>query len=628
MKFFSRRGLGLFAALSLLRIALTSNRDVLAVNGGYDEYWYVSSALHAMWGQGYTRIVAAHLPIYPLWLRILSEFGIPGRLAIDVAWILASFYLAFAVRQLITQPWVGLALFIFLAFHPYGIVIFDRALPETLLTVLTAFTLAGFIEIWNTRRDTGSRRSLAWFTTVIGFAAAYHTRSEGIVLLVPLGLLIAWAVYQRKTWWSPAGRREIAYPILVAPIIATMLMGLFIVGCNYLRWGVSVRSEFSAPGYVSAMDALYAIDSGPTPKHVTLTAKTRALAYSVSPTFRELRGFFEGPIGQALAAYTAQFTGVSGEIANGWMYWAVRDAAASVGWHKDPRFAESKYRAVADELQRAFQSGLLPHRPVLVSLIDPDIGKWGGYVPRAFIKELKLVVAPDSTLYELPPENATPKQFEDFVRIFGRRRLAPTLYVAGWITAPPGTLVGVGPGSQAMTWKILEGPTRPDVTGALPFQLTSERGQLPTELVVRTPDEEIGSLAIAALHAGIVKDIPGMKGTRIGIDELSGGPTQSWDWITPLSRIYAVWGWALGVFGLMGLALGMVRLAPLERAPALVLVVAGSAVLARVGLLSILDASSWNALQTRYLFPVVPAFAVFGFVGLWMLLQRAPRRPL
>ena len=47
--------------------------------------------------------------------------------------------------------------------------------------------------------------------------------------------------------------------------------------------------------------------------------------------------------------------------------------------------------------------------------------------------------------------------------------------------------------------------------------------------------------------------------------------------------------------------------------------------IARVCPSSILDASSWNGRQVRYLFPVFPAFAAFGFIGASIIVQRVAR---
>src|SRR6185436_1080860 len=149
----------------------------------------------------------------------LFGFGVPGRLAIDIAWLAASGYLAYALRNLTGARWVAALAFALLAFHPYGIFIFDRALSETLLTVLCAFALAGFIEAWNCHgaEGRGARKLIAFIAITLAFAAAYHTRKEGIVLVAPLAILAACSIVNRRTWWSERGWRELAFPLLILP---------------------------------------------------------------------------------------------------------------------------------------------------------------------------------------------------------------------------------------------------------------------------------------------------------------------------------------------------------------------------------------------------------------------------
>jgi uncharacterized membrane protein len=54
-------------------------------------------------------------------------------------------------------------------------------------------------------------------------------------------------------------------------------------------------------------------------------------------------------------------------------------------------------------------------------------------------------------------------------------------------------------------------------------------------------------------------------------------------------------------------------------AAAMILALAAAAVLARVTLFAILDASSWSGIQARYILPVLPFFACIGALGLALL---------
>ena len=629
-----------FLGVAAIRLALTGDRDILALNAPYDEYWYIQDALRLVWGGPYTHMVFAQLPVYSLWLALLHLFGIPARLAIDVAWLLAAGYLSFALYRFCGYRWVATVTFLFLAFHPYAFIIFDHSLAETLLAVLSTIVLAAGIELWNSRDKASNERGLAPWVYAVSFALAFHTRREGIVLLAPLILLACWSWKDRAAWWSLKGRSTLAIPLLVAPLAATLVLGILLAGANYLRWGVFARYELAAPGYQKAVAALNSIDVGRTPRHVTVTARARALAYEASPTFRELKSFFEGVQGRELAVHSVQDTGYEGEIGNGWFYWSLRDAGAVAGWHRDAVTGEAKYRAIAEELNRAFEAGALKKRPFAVTtFLDPDVRKWIGDVPQSVWNEFLLVGWPRAANLAAPVEDASPKQLSDFVEITGRRHVPPTPSVVGWIVAPVGTVVGLGTSQAALATRPVAESQRPDVPGAYPFKLSAPTGEVVTHLHARAPDGQQGSIALSDLREGQMAKLTGPLAATLGVDHLSAGPSvpriERWvsrvagarasaTWLSSLCELYDRIGSVFSIAAVVSIAVAVIRRQAMSAA-VLVIVLSLTAVMARAAALGILDASSWNGMQARYVFPVVPAFACAGMIGL-ALVYRSVRR--
>jgi len=620
----------LFLLTVLLRLMLSSDRDIAATNSPYDEYWYISSATRWIYGGHYQHMSFAQLPLYAMWLKLVSLFGVPARLAIDLAWIAGCAYLGMAIARLCKQAWPGVLIYLFLCFHPYSIVEFDRALSETLLTVMTVYTMAGFIEIWNLHIEESVstlRSMVVIITESVTFAVAYHTRKEGVVLLPPILILFACSLLYWKVWWSK-GRRTLAYPLIIYPLLATIAIGTMLAGANYLRWGVFARYELAAPGFVRAIKDINAIDPGsPTPHHVTITALTRSKAYAVSPTFAELKFFFEGPPGQWLAKNTEQIPGVSGEIANGWFYWALRDAAAIAGWHKSATNAEYKYNMLADELETAFADGRLQKRSVPISFVDPDWRKWLADVPKAFFFLNRMVIDPNAVAPQLSiTESALPNQYDEFVSIAGRRRSPLRAHIAGWLIAQEGSSISFGNGARSFSWQPIEGDIRPDVAGARSFRLVADRYELPTEIQIRNPEGEIKHISLAELKPGVVTSTDRIPAVTIGVDEISYLPYASKvNALLPAAiRIwYAVGQWMVAAGFIAMLCYGWKK----KKSPAtLIIVCVMATVLARTLMLALLDASSWNALQTRYIFPVVPCAAVFGTLGLWTLIDQIKRK--
>lgn len=611
----------------VVRLYLTGDRDILALNSPHDEFWYVHTAFNKIWGGAYDQMSFMHLPTYSAWLDILYLFGLPARLAIDVGWLLAAGYLAFAIQRLTRSRGLPALTFVFLAFHPYVMIIFDRALAETFLTVVSAAVLAAAIELWNCRDGASTRRSrVALVIYIFGFAVAFHTRKEGIVLAAPILLLVCWSLFDRRRWWRGVKKPALAVPLFLAPLLSTLLLGALLAGGNYLKWGVWARYELAASGYERAIAALNSIDAGRTPRQITVTQSMIELAYQESPTFRELRPAMQGVTGQQWVAISSAFTPVPGEIGNGWFYWALRDVAAQAGWHSDAMTADQKYAAVADELGQAFSRGRLKKRFMLSSFLDPDFAKWMPELPSSTFNVLQLVIRPQPSALEIPVETATPVQFDQYMKIVGRRAAPSRFELSGWIIAPEGSLVGMGSTHATLAWQRLGDRPRTDVPGAYAFTVSALSIDRPSEVHLQLPDGRQGSVQFTALQQGRVTNFVGGVETQIGVDhfELNSRPLRVDPWLAKLCTAYEWMGYLIclavaGSFAVMTVQRNRSGLA-------LVLALMISAIAARVALFGLLDASSWSGVQARYILPIVPFFACAGAFGLALLADVLKRR--
>ena len=635
----SRLWVGAAIALVLLRLMLTADRDVVALNSPYDEYWFIHNAERLVWGGKYNLMAFAHLPIYSIWLAGLNLLGVPARLGIDLAWLISTAYAGYALVKFSGKPSAGACFWLFCAFHPVFAVLFDRALAETLLSVLVALMAGAALEIWNTHDSPHSRRgSVATWVFGVSFALAFHIRKEGVLFVMPIMFLLLCSVIRRKVWWPSMSRAALGMRLVAFPMLAVLFVGAMLIGLNYVRWGVAARYELAAPGYVRAIASLNRIDAGPGPLHVTVTTKSRQLAYEYSPTFRELQGFFEGASGRGLAAYSAQFTGQQGEIGNGWFYWALRDAGAMAGWHRDARYADQKYAAIANELETAFAKGQVKAYPSWIpSFVDPDLKKWISRVPSSTWAVLGLVLESNPDSVQPPDEDATTKQMAEFIEIAARRNPLPSVSVRGWIVLPVGSSLGIAPADGLpANWSVLAPPARPDVPGAYAFNIgLSGRGS-DLSLVAKTTDGKTGAVPLSRLREGGMTQLTGELSATLGIDELAYGKGRgqlelglSWlsgrqvsvDWVHPLGRLYGVANACL----LLALLCVAASWGVTRRVHPVVFMVCGLTaitILARAALVGILDASSWNAIQARYMMPLVPAFAFAIILGLASLRER------
>jgi hypothetical protein len=601
-----------------IRLYLTGDQNILALNSPHDEFWYINSAFNKVWGGNYDQMTLIHLPVYSFWLACLRFVGIPARLGIDVIWLLGSAYLSYAINNLTRSRWIATLLFVVLIFHPYTVNIFNRALSETLLTVLSAVTLAAAIEIWNCHGAPIKWRTRgALFAYACGFAAAYHTRPEGIVLVAPVVLLLLWSLLDRRRWWHDRNRAVLAYRLFLAPLITTLALGIFLCAGNYLKWNVWATYELAAPGYVRTMGALNSIDVGATPRQITVTQKMLSLAYRESPTFAELKPSMEGTAGKQWIAISSPYVSVPGEIGDGWFYWALRDAAAQSGWYANAKLAEKKYTAVANELDKAFASGRLKKRFMISSFIDSDYGKWLPELPTSLYNVSSLLVRPEPE--PLPSENASTTQFYRYAKVTGRRGTLEPTSIAGWVIAPIGSVLSLAIPSGVLEMQRIGESPRSDVPGGFAFSISSQAVETPSELQLQLPSGERASIALSTLEPGTTATMKGDVSTQVGIDKLESASRyrRSDRWFLRLNKVYGWFGCLIVLAAACALTISLIRR---ERTviTALILITL-AAIGARIALLGVLDASSWSGAQPRYLLPLVPFFASLGALSIYAL---------
>ncbi|BEI34788.1 hypothetical protein PHIN6_03060 [Polynucleobacter sp. HIN6] len=614
----------LLCLISIYRLYLTGDRDIIQLNSPHDEYWYINNAKNNIFGGEYTHMSYIHLPIYSIWLKFSSLIGIPTRFLIDLFWVLATAYLVYSIIKIINNYIIGLLLFIYLIFHPYIFEIFDRALSETLLTVISAFVIASAIEIWNNRNNT---RNLRWkFAVVIyvaGCAFGYHTRSEGIVFVVPIMTLFIYSIFYRKQWWIKSQKFKIALPLLIYPFISIITLSILISTIHYAKTGIYARYDLEHPGYLNALTAINKINAGQTEKYVTASKNVLSVAYEESETLNEIRQYLDNESGKMWRKISEDSTGIKGEIANGWFYWALRDAAYQAGWYKDPKYANNKFKRVSEEIVNSYKSGKIKAKSYAISpFLDPDYSKWIKNLPISIINVTDLILYPSSNFIQKVEDSATIDQKYIYTEITGKRREASKFQFKGWIKLPERTLVQLK--ASNVNIKDMEFLTkkRPDVQGAYSINLEIPNGDIQTaKIKYQTPDGKSDEVMFKDLKMGGVTDIKGQIDTQIGIDSLN--IYKSKKRLEKLNKVLNSIYPYIGYIALPIIILGIII--PLLNNKInccyILFILCTIAVSSRVLLISVIDSSSYNGIQARYILPAIPAYALMLFIGLQIILK-------
>lgn len=347
----------------------------------HDDMLFVQLAMNVRdtgWFGPFTNLTLAKGPFYPFFLAGNSLLGLPLLLTQNVLYILSVACICYAVRPLIKNDAITFGMFVLLLFQPASLDADanNRVLRAAPSIFLSLFTLAGLIKAFSTKLTLLSAIFLGPMT---GLAlAAFCLNREDAIWLAPAVLLILGA-----SWGIQLSQRRALRPLftfttgfvcfLLGPILAVMLI-------NAHFYQLFTITEFQHSAFPAAYGALLRVRPAQRMQYIPVTASTRYLLYSVSPTFREIAYPLEVYFAQGWAENSVDITGLppeAKEIAGGWWMWALRDGVSGAGHYESANTAARYYFRLAQEINSLCDSGKLmcfkPHASMTPVLHVDDV---------------------------------------------------------------------------------------------------------------------------------------------------------------------------------------------------------------------------------------------------------------
>lgn len=648
-----RAGFALGCALAVgLKLWLVVQDEVVARAVPHDQQRYAEMALELIegrWLGEYGHMTLIREPAYPLWVALTHATGIPLRLAAEG--LLAASALLFAAALVATglPRALALACFAILVLQPHSLLVNREVLPAGFYLPVLLCGLAGLL--MGARARDGRRRlaHAAWTGLVLG--VLWTTRPEKPLIVVALAgfaLLDVAARRARGVRWGPALRP--AAVLTAAAALGIGAVSATLAGVNYRRYGVFVTSDLAAPGFAAAKAALLAIEHDSPRRFVLVPRDVRQRAYAVSPAFRELRPTLETP--DWAASVSCVLVRVCDDLAGGWFMWTMREAAANAGHVGSATEADAFFRRIADELAEATARGALPPPRTTFGLLHPYPETYLPHVWTSLRRVARRIGMPGDAPDWDPPRDAasTPVAVRQLFDRVANRREALT-------SAGPVTIAGRALAERDPIARISLHRARPRGAGRRDAPATSlelagtEPGALPSATRRKvnfrfTIEKATGAFrsmqpSIAfTRESGARTELPlpeaggsaERDGIRLGIDEIAEAESGS----GARRRVReALWiGHALLVRGLTlaGCLAAVALLIPPWRGRLAdpvyaVLGLVAVVVAARVAMLSLIDASSFPAWSSRYVYPVVSLYSCGVLVLIFAAVRHLRGRP-
>ena len=332
------------------------------------------------WGNSYKQYAYSRQPTFPLFVAAARSLGIPYRLWIEMAWMLACTAAFLALRKCGLRPGLPLVAFGLILFDPLQLIWSNRLLPDVAYSAAYLGALAGVAGGLAVRRC--EELLVPWsILACVTTAFAVTVRPESVLVYGLLGLTACIVIAQHRSAPTAGTRTKVRLiALVVAPLLSCLCLVQVYSFANLWRIGIYATSDLMTPGFSELYRSLLEIQPESPRLRVPIARDVREKAYAVSPSFAMLRPYLDGD--RARPQFQAPCRLETGEVREygAWMIWALRDASWRAHLDDGHPFSDASemdtyWRRCAREIREAMRLDVLPHRWSPASFIPPEWGQ-------------------------------------------------------------------------------------------------------------------------------------------------------------------------------------------------------------------------------------------------------------
>jgi hypothetical protein len=470
--------------LAIVKLWLVAGVSIMAIgDANHDERLFLNLADSLLqwlavnegnWLGTYNQLTLVKGPVYPLFLATNFAMGLPLLFTQVFLYILSGLILILGLRKIIPHPIILIFLYTLYIFSPE---IITRVIREGIYSALTVLIIAGLVNLYVNKTATLSKFSLWAVFLGIVLSAFWMTREEGIWIMPSFLLIlgyILWHLY-RNFHCSQKFIQRAAISIL--PLVILLITIQLVSLINKIHYDVYTVVEVKAPGFLSAYGALYRVKPPHFKRYLPVPKAVRQAIYAVSPTFKELEPFLEGPLQGWGQKNCHLYPDICGDIGGGWFMWALRDAVAMAGYYQSGSSAENYYWRLAQEINAACDEQQLDCIEERATMTPPFRIEYIPLLGEAFFRGVKTLLSfPLLNIRNEQWPNVPSRGTAEALRLFrdltrddivplNTTTPSPTVIIRGWAFSPTETVylrVQSRDSSQVGNFSVQRNPS-PDV---------------------------------------------------------------------------------------------------------------------------------------------------------------------
>lgn len=355
----------------------------------YDDalfWWNGYHIFQGNWLSTYNQMTLAKGPGFSFFLAANAVLGTPVTLSIALLYIFACGLIANTLHDLGINKYFVLTIFVTILFHPALLptrIIRDNIYPALSLIIISGVIRLVFVPL------PSDCRLLRIIPYGLALGLFWITREEGIWIMPGLMILLVLKIFQLRN--QNFSNKEVVIRFTFFSFVAIVFVSLIAL-INYYNYGKLEVVDFKGNAFSNAVKSLNGVDVGPEIPYLPVSFAKRQEIYKVSPTFGQLKEFFE-VTGKGWNSNGCKiYYWTCGDYAGGWFAWALRDAVASKGYYDNPLRAAEFYNNITKEIKTACIAGFIKCRtnpiPLMPNITLTQIKK----LPSKAVEAIKLAM--------------------------------------------------------------------------------------------------------------------------------------------------------------------------------------------------------------------------------------------
>ncbi len=395
------------AVLVLVKVFLTMGLPIYVIgDSAYDDNLFIRLAMNLSNGQWlgeFDKKTLLKRPMFAIYLAFIHKLNLSFRLSVILFYLASVLLLLLALRQVLNKRKAKFVVFAALLYSPIMLHsmfvqrVYRMAVMPAAITLVVATLLGLYFAIRG--KETVWYELLGWsLGSGFSFFFFWNMREDSIwllpffacALLVALFYVVADMCREKKngTWKAFFAKKHLfRVCCLILPVVLALLGNHWVKWQNYRYYGVYTDSEMNDSEFGKLMSTMYAVESEDEYEFVNLTHATMDKIVAQSPSLQSMQKQIDG-------MYNSGWTMENGEIAGGYITYALRDALDKAGHYQNAVEKEAFCRQVKEEIKAAMEDGRLPTKEGLYS-VSYLLGKKGAnpdvLIPK-FLESLKWVV--------------------------------------------------------------------------------------------------------------------------------------------------------------------------------------------------------------------------------------------